>query len=109
MTAKILDGKKLSAAIKDELSAEIKELVSGEERPPGLAVILVGDDPASNVYLRSKRKTCESLGIFSPDYTFSADVHRDKLFGTIRDLNRDETIDGILVQSPLPYIFHSLH
>ncbi len=102
MTAQILDGKRLSAEIKDEIAAEIKKIVPEAARPPGLAVILVGENPASKVYVRNKRRTCEQLGIFSPEFTFDRDISPAKLFSTIDELNRDEKIDGILVQSPLP-------
>lgn len=102
MATRILDGKAISAAIKQEVADEIKKIVSAGKRPPGLAVVLVGEDPASKVYVGSKRKTCAELGIYSPEYTFPADIKPEKLFDTIDELNRDSRVDGILVQSPLP-------
>ena len=105
MTAKILDGKAISSAIKQEVADEIKKFVSAGKRPPGLAVVLVGEDPASKVYVGSKRKTCAELGIYSPEHTFPADIEPQKLFDTINALNKDSRVDGILVQSPLPKRF----
>ena len=102
MTAQILDGRKLSTEIKEELAAEIEKISPAVGRKPGLAVVLVGEDPGSKVYVRSKRKTCESLGIFSPEYTFDVKISPEKLFSTVDELNNDKRIDGILVQSPLP-------
>ncbi len=102
MTAQTLDGKKLSEEIKIEIAAEMNKISAEVSRPPGLAVVLVGDDLGSQVYVRNKRRTCEKLGIFSPDYTFDAGISPAKLLSTIDELNRDDRIDGILVQSPLP-------
>ena len=102
MTAKILDGKILSAEIKNEIGAEVKKINETGKRAPGLAVVLVGEDPGSKVYVGSKRKTCAELGFYSPEHTFAADIKPEILFSTIDALNRDERVDGILVQSPLP-------
>ncbi len=98
----IIDGKKVSQTIKDELKAEVEALVSSEGITPGLAVVLVGEDPASQSYVRGKRKTCKELGIHARDYDFPVDTTEDELLGLIDELNHDEQIDGILVQLPLP-------
>ena len=102
MAAKILDGKTVSTAIKQEVAEEIGKIIAAGKRPPGLAVVLVGEDPASKVYVGSKRKTCTELGIYSPEHTFAVDIKPERLFSTIDALNKDERVDGILVQSPLP-------
>ncbi len=102
MVAKILDGKKLSAEIKTKVAAEIKRLEPQAGRPPGLAVVLVGGDPASAVYVRSKRRTCDDLGIYSPEFTYDIGISQDRLLRTVEELNKDPRVDGILVQSPLP-------
>ena len=102
MAAKIIDGKVVANAIKEELAEEVGRLVGKAGRPPGLAVVLVGSHPASEVYVRNKRRTCEKLGIYAPEHTYGADLEPKKLFKLVEELNRDERIDGILVQSPLP-------
>lgn len=99
--AKILDGKAVSARIKEELKGEVQAL---KERGifAGLAVILVGDDPASRVYVNNKKKACEQLGIYSEEYALSGDTAEDELIELIGKLNNDNSISGILVQLPLP-------
>ncbi|MCR5798102.1 bifunctional methylenetetrahydrofolate dehydrogenase/methenyltetrahydrofolate cyclohydrolase FolD [Eubacterium xylanophilum] len=96
--AKIIDGKKISAQIKDEL----KERVEKENLDVTLAVILVGDDPASAVYVGNKKKACEYIGIKSLSYELPADTTEEKLLGLIDELNNRDDVDGILVQLPLP-------
>jgi len=96
--AKILDGKALAAKMKEELAMKTKEL----SRKPGLAVILVGDNPASRVYVTSKRKDCEECGYYSEEYTLPAETPEADLLDLIEVLNSREEIDGILVQLPLP-------
>ena len=102
MAATLIDGKAISAAIKDEVKAELDRLVPKVGRAPGLAVVFVGDDAASATYVRSKRKTCEALGVRSIAHDLEASTDRDTLLGLIRSLNADDAVDGILVQSPLP-------
>jgi methylenetetrahydrofolate dehydrogenase (NADP+)/methenyltetrahydrofolate cyclohydrolase len=102
MTATLIDGKAIAATIKDEVKAELEALISTVGRPPGLAVVLVGDDPASASYVRSKRRTCEALGITSIAHDLDASTDRDTVLGLVRSLNEDDAVDGILVQSPLP-------
>ncbi len=101
MTAWILDGNKISAEIKAELTAEIRRLANDGIRP-GLAAVLVGNDPASEVYVRSKVRTCEQLGIYSEKLTPSADISTQGLLRIVSELNEREDIDGILIQLPLP-------
>lgn len=98
MAAKILDGKALAAKIKTNLAEEAKSMTAR----PGLAVILVGDNPASRVYVTSKRKDCEECGFYSEEYTFPANAQPDQLLELIDVLNDRADIDGILVQLPLP-------
>ena len=101
MSAKILDGKALSARIKDELKAECATLKE-KGINPCLAVIIAGDDPASRVYVNNKKAACEYIGIKSLEYALPADVTQDELMELIDTLNADSTVDGILVQLPLP-------
>jgi methylenetetrahydrofolate dehydrogenase (NADP+)/methenyltetrahydrofolate cyclohydrolase len=97
----ILDGNKIGAEIKAELALELERLGRAGIRP-GLAAVLVGDNPASQVYVRSKVRTCEQLGLLSEKITPAADISTEQLLGLIDDLNRRDDIDGILVQLPLP-------
>lgn len=102
MAAKIIDGKKIAAQIKAELAIEVKRLQEEKDLTPGLAVVLVGDDPASEVYVTQKEKACKELGIFSQKHVLPADVLEAELLDLIDQLNNDSVIDGILVQLPLP-------
>ncbi|BAB06503.1 bifunctional methylenetetrahydrofolate dehydrogenase/methenyltetrahydrofolate cyclohydrolase FolD [Halalkalibacterium halodurans] len=101
MSAVLLDGKALAAKKRDELKSEVTKL---KERgiTPGLAVILVGNDPASTVYVRSKQKACEQIGIYSVLKELPASTSEEELLTEIDRLNNDPTIHGILVQLPLP-------
>lgn len=99
--SRIIDGKLVASAIKERVAEEVLRL-KAERIFPCLAVVLVGDDPASQVYVNSKKKTCEQLGIESRQFILPADAGQGKLLELIRDLNRDEKIHGILVQLPLP-------
>jgi len=98
----LLDGKATAAAIRAEIAAEVPELAKRFERPPGLAVILVGEDPASQVYVRMKEKACAETGIASFPHRPPADIAQDDLLGLIDALNADDAVDGILLQLPLP-------
>jgi methylenetetrahydrofolate dehydrogenase (NADP+)/methenyltetrahydrofolate cyclohydrolase len=102
MPAQLLSGTALSKQIKSEIANTIQQYVSQGKRSPGLAVILVGADPASQIYVGSKRKSCEELGIFSKSYDLSSTTSESELLTLINELNNDTTIDGILVQLPLP-------
>lgn len=99
--AKILDGKAVSQRIKDELKAQTS-LLKEEGKEIGLAVIIVGDDPASRIYVNNKKKACEYIGINSYEYALSADTDEETLLNLVKNLNEDDKIDGILVQLPLP-------
>ena len=101
MSAKILDGKCVREQILAELRPRIEKLTACH-RQPGLAVILVGHDPASEIYVRNKIKTCHDLGIYSEKITPSDTISTEDLLGIIEGLNQRKEIDGILVQSPLP-------
>ena len=102
MSAQIIDGKKIAAEIRESVREGIAERIQKGHRPPGLAVILVGDDHASQVYVRKKREACEHAGIVSVAHDLPADTTQDQLLALIEELNDTDTIDGILVQLPLP-------
>lgn len=99
--SQIIDGKELAKHIREELKEEVKELKNAEIYPK-LAVIMVGDDPASKVYVRNKSKACEDVGIEYEEHLLSSKTTREELLELIEKLNNDETVHGILVQSPLP-------
>lgn len=101
MSAKILNGKELSARIKENLKAEVLELKK-KNINPGLAVIIVGDDPASRVYVNAKKKACAEVGIESFEYALDKDTKEEELIELIQKLNHDDKVSGILVQLPLP-------
>ena len=98
MSAGILDGKALAGRIKEELRCKCGRLA----RAPRLAVVLVGDDPASAIYVRNKERDCRECGIDCRDHRLAADTTQEALLALIRALNRDDSVDGILVQLPLP-------
>ena len=101
-SCQILDGKALAQKMQGELQRDIAQLVAQGHRSPGLAVLMVGDNPASAVYVRNKEKACEKLGMVSFGKHFSADTDQETLTAEIASLNEDERVDGILVQLPLP-------
>ena len=101
MPAIILDGTKIAAQIKEEVADEARELTAAGLRP-GLSVVLAGHNPASEIYVRNKVKSCEQLGIYSEKHTPPDSVTTDELLELVDDLNRRDEIDGILVQLPLP-------
>src|ERR1700733_6239546 len=101
MSARILDGTKIAAEIRAEVAADVQTLSAGGVRP-GLAVILIGHNPASEVYVRGKVKACEEVGIYSEKHTPSETITTSELLRIVEDLNRRNEIDGILVQLPLP-------
>ncbi|ACL69405.1 bifunctional methylenetetrahydrofolate dehydrogenase/methenyltetrahydrofolate cyclohydrolase FolD [Halothermothrix orenii] len=98
---KIIDGKKIASEIRNELKEEVKKFTE-EGRPPGLSVVLVGDDPASRTYVRMKEKVAKEIGIYSKVDYLSRQTTQDELLDIVDKLNNDEKIDGILVQLPLP-------
>lgn len=102
MVAKVISGMELSKKIKQEVAQKIQQYVSQGYRPAGLAVILVGADPASQVYVQSKRKSCEEIGFYSKSYDLPESTSQQELLELIDKLNQDNAIDGILVQLPLP-------
>ncbi len=99
--AKLIDGKHISAVIKEELKQKVAEL-KAEGITGALAVIQVGDDPASSVYVRNKKKACEFIGIDSLSYELSEETTQEELLELIEKLNQDEKVNGILVQLPVP-------
>lgn len=98
MAAKIIDGKAVSAAVKEQVRAEIER----DGIKAGLAVVIVGDDPASRVYVNNKKKACELCGIKSFEYALPAETTQEELLELVDTLNNDDNVDGILVQLPLP-------
>jgi methylenetetrahydrofolate dehydrogenase (NADP+)/methenyltetrahydrofolate cyclohydrolase len=102
MTAQIIDGKALAAQRRQLIKQQVDARLEAEKRAPGLAVILVGNDPASEVYVRNKRKGCEEAGINSYAYDLPIDTEQDRLLTLIDELNANPVVDGILVQMPLP-------
>lgn len=102
MSAKILDGKAVSARIKEELKQEVAKLKAEKGIDPGLAVIIVGDDPASKIYVRNKKLACEAIGIRSEEYALPAETTQEELLALVDELNRKKEIHGILCQLPLP-------
>lgn len=96
-----IDGKAVAARVREEIAAEVKELAA-QGRDVGLAVILVGDDPASHVYVRNKVTACEKAGIKSYEFRKPADVSQDELLEQIDALNKDDAVHGILLQLPVP-------
>ncbi len=102
MSAKIIDGKQVAQTIRSQVAAQVQQRLAAGKRAPGLAVILVGADPASQVYVGSKRRACEEVGFFSRSYDLSATASQEELLALIDQLNADSHVDGILVQLPLP-------
>ncbi|WP_396426436.1 bifunctional methylenetetrahydrofolate dehydrogenase/methenyltetrahydrofolate cyclohydrolase FolD [Leptolyngbya sp. FACHB-261] len=102
MTARVLDGKALAGTIQAELAQAVANLSERVGRPPGLAVLMVGDNPASAAYVRNKERACTRLGIASFGKHFATDISQAELSQVIQDLNTDERVDGILIQLPLP-------
>jgi methylenetetrahydrofolate dehydrogenase (NADP+)/methenyltetrahydrofolate cyclohydrolase len=102
MTARILDGKAISARMRQDLQRKVETLSRTHGRSPGLAVILVGDHAPSQVYVRNKKKACQAVGIVSFAHNFPASVRQDQLLELISELNDNPGVDGILVQLPLP-------
>jgi methylenetetrahydrofolate dehydrogenase (NADP+) / methenyltetrahydrofolate cyclohydrolase len=101
-TARIIDGKKLAAEIREEIRFRVLHLREAMGKVPGLAAVLVGDNPASTSYVRSKTKACQEAGIASRQLTPPSDISQSGLLDIINDLNHDPTVHGILVQLPLP-------
>jgi len=102
MTAVIIDGKKIAEGIRNEVGIAVKERIAAGLSVPGLATVLVGNDPASQIYVRNKMKACDRLGIYSVSYTLPEDTEFETLKELINQLNVAPEIHGILVQLPLP-------
>ena len=100
--AQIIDGKAIAQKVKDEVRARVEARTAEGKRPPGLAVILVGNNPASEVYVRNKKNACDQVGFYSESYHLETSTSQAELMDLISELNEKETIDGILVQLPLP-------
>jgi methylenetetrahydrofolate dehydrogenase (NADP+)/methenyltetrahydrofolate cyclohydrolase len=100
--AELIDGKKVSQHIREEVAGEVEKLKNETGTTPGLAAVLVGDNPASEIYVRNKRKACEQVGIYSDEYKLSKETTQNELLSLIDKLNNDNKIHGILVQLPLP-------
>jgi methylenetetrahydrofolate dehydrogenase (NADP+)/methenyltetrahydrofolate cyclohydrolase len=102
MTAQLIKGAEVAAQIREELKKEIDELKAKHNVVPGLATVLVGSDPASQVYVGAKEKTCQALGIYSERHDLPEDTAQKDLIALVQKLNKDSKINGILVQLPLP-------
>lgn len=96
-----IDGKMVSAKVREEVSQEVESL-KAQGICPGLAVVIVGDDPASRIYVNNKKKACQATGIYSEEYALPAETSQEELLALVDKLNHKEDIHGILVQSPLP-------
>lgn len=102
MSAQIIDGKTIAQDVRDRVRLNIEQRTKNNQRVPGLAVILVGIDPASQVYVRKKREACEEAGVFSRSFDMDQNTGQQTLLDLIDELNNDASIDGILIQLPLP-------
>ncbi len=98
----ILDGRALAKKIEDQVAVDVKKLKETTGRTPGLAVILVGNDPASHAYVSMKKKACDRVGFYSVTHEMPADISQDAIENTIKMMNQNPSIDGILIQLPLP-------
>ena len=102
MSAKLIDGKAIALKLRTQVQAEVAKLLAAGRRPPGLAVVLVGADPASQIYVRHKREACVAVGMHSVARFLDESVSQAEVLATVDALNRDPAIDGILVQLPVP-------
>ena len=102
MTARVLDGQALSATMREEIKPAVREFVNAHGRPPGLGIVLVGDDPASHVYVRNKIEACREAGLRSQEIRIAANAPETEVLAAVKRLNDDRDVDGILVQLPLP-------
>ncbi len=107
MTARIIDGKAIAAELRDRVASEVARIKRDHGLTPGLAVVLVGNDPASEIYVRNKHKQTQAAGMASFEHRLPADVAQDDLLALIAGLNRDPAVHGILVQLPLPKSLHT--
>jgi methylenetetrahydrofolate dehydrogenase (NADP+)/methenyltetrahydrofolate cyclohydrolase len=101
MAARVIDGKAVAAAVRERVKVDVVAYVEETGRTPGLATVLVGEDPASEIYVRNKRRTTEEVGMRSVHHGLEAGIKEDELLGLVRELGKDDDVDGILVQLPL--------
>jgi methylenetetrahydrofolate dehydrogenase (NADP+) / methenyltetrahydrofolate cyclohydrolase len=102
VAARLIDGKAVAAAVRERVRDEVADLVAAGRRAPGLATVLVGEDPASQIYVRKKHEACEQAGMRSLNHELPAEATEDELLELVGELGLDEQVDGILVQLPLP-------
>lgn len=102
MAARVIDGKAVAAAVRERVKVDVAAYEQEAGRVPALATVLVGDDPASEIYVRNKRRTCEEVGMRSVHHGPEASIREEELLDLVRELGEDDDIDGILVQLPLP-------
>jgi methylenetetrahydrofolate dehydrogenase (NADP+) / methenyltetrahydrofolate cyclohydrolase len=102
VAATVIDGKAVAASVRERVRGEAEELSGEIGRPPGLATVLVGDDPASAIYVRRKQEACEEVGIRSFDHKPDGSISQEELLDLVRELNDTEEVDGVLVQLPVP-------
>jgi methylenetetrahydrofolate dehydrogenase (NADP+) / methenyltetrahydrofolate cyclohydrolase len=102
MAARVIDGKAVAAAVRERVKVDVAAYVEEAGRVPALATVLVGDDPASEIYVRNKRRTTEEVGMRSIHHAPEASIREEELLGLVRELGEDDEVDGILVQLPLP-------
>jgi methylenetetrahydrofolate dehydrogenase (NADP+)/methenyltetrahydrofolate cyclohydrolase len=102
VAARVIDGKAVAAAVRERVKVDVAAYEQEAGRVPGLATVLVGDDPASEVYVGMKRRSCEEVGMRSIHHEPEASIREEELLGLVRELNEDDEVDGILVQLPLP-------
>ncbi|MFC7000977.1 bifunctional methylenetetrahydrofolate dehydrogenase/methenyltetrahydrofolate cyclohydrolase FolD [Pseudobowmanella zhangzhouensis] len=107
MPAQLIDGKLIAQRVRGHVAEQVSLIVESGKRAPGLAVVLVGADPASQVYVGSKRKACEEVGFVSKSYDLPSNTTQQQLLDLIEQLNNDKDVDGILVQLPLPAGLHA--
>ncbi|MGB3726928.1 MAG: bifunctional methylenetetrahydrofolate dehydrogenase/methenyltetrahydrofolate cyclohydrolase FolD [Glaciecola sp.] len=107
MTAQLIDGKKIAKQVRNNVAAHVEVLKQANKRLPGLAVVLVGSNAASQVYVANKTKACAEVGLLSQEFILPADTSQSDLLKLVDKLNNDNTIDGILVQLPLPAGLHA--
>lgn len=102
MPAQLINGKSIAKQVRENVASQVEAITAAGKRPPGLAVIMVGSDPASGVYVANKRKACEEVGFYSKSYDLPASTDQQTLLELVDTLNNDPQIDGILLQLPLP-------
>jgi methylenetetrahydrofolate dehydrogenase (NADP+)/methenyltetrahydrofolate cyclohydrolase len=102
LSAKIIDGKQVSAEVRERVAEEVKEFIAGGGHQPVLATVLIGDDPASHIYVANKHKACAAAGIGSVHHELPAETSQEDLLTLVRSLGDDDSVDGILVQLPPP-------